>query len=105
MEVGEPEEGFLEGVAPVGAEAEGDVGGGGGVEGVVVGLEVVVHGLHVDGEEGGRGGERRQGAAELGEEGVGEGVEPVVVELGEGRRRRLLAAEQSGFQHRDFLEF
>lgn len=53
MEVTEPEERGLEGVAPLRVKALGDVGGGGLVEGDVVGMEVVVHALDLDGEEGG----------------------------------------------------
>lgn len=62
MEVAEPEEGLLEGIAPVGEEKLSNVVGGGKVEGVVVGLEVVVKHLDVGGKKDGGG--IRDGAAE-----------------------------------------
>lgn len=111
MEVSEPEEGPLDGVAPRGAENLGHVLGGGPVEGLEVGLEVVVDALNLHGEEaGGRNhgaGDprdrrcRRRGPSEGGgagghclpeerEERVLEGPEPLVVEALEGVRRLLL---------------
>lgn len=79
----------------VGVEELGDVvvGGGGEVEGGVVGLEVGVDGVDVGGEVvvGGVGG---HGLAEDGEEGGPEGLDPLGVEVLE-RADGLLAAEES----------
>lgn len=100
VEVAEPEEGFLEGVAPLLGEELGGVGGGGGVEGVVVGLEVLVEHLDVGGENGE--GVAGDGVAEEGEVVVLEGVEPLCVVLLEGPRLLLVATAEEwrhGFQH------
>lgn len=99
MEVAQPEEGPLHGVPPLREEADGDVVGGSLVEGGVVGLEVVVHGLHLDGEEGGADGKGGEAAAELGEEGGGEGGEPVVEEFFEWGGGCFLAPKKGRFQH------
>lgn len=92
MEVSEPEEWLLEGIAPVRVEKLSDVFGGGEVESVVIGLEVAVE--HVD-----VGGELSQvsvahGAAEQRKEVVAEGVDPVGVVVLEVTRR-FLAAKQT----------
>lgn len=106
MEVAEPEEGFLDGRAPVRGEDLGDVMAGGEVEGVVVSLEVGVEGGDVGGEEvGGRdhgaaavgddGGEGGgHGVAEEGEEGGAKGGDPLGVEVFEGAGV-LLASDPS----------
>lgn len=51
MGIAEPEKRLFNWVAPVGEEDLCDVVGGGDVEGLVVGLEVVVEEVDVDGEE------------------------------------------------------
>ena len=104
VEVAEPEEGLLEGVAPVLGEEEGGVGGGGGVEGVVEGVEVLVEHLHVGGEDGG--GVADDGAAEEREEVVLQGAEPLAVVVLEGTRV-LVPVEQwrHRFQHLSFFFF
>lgn len=54
MEITKPEEGFLEGVAPFWEEKLREVVNAGGCRKIkvfVVGLEVVVHGVYVGGEE------------------------------------------------------
>lgn len=92
VHISEPEQRLLKGVAPVGEEKLGDVGGSGEVESVVVGLEVLMQDFNVGGEGGG--GRARNGATEEREEVVFEVVEPfgmVVLE-----RPRILVAVEKG---------
>ncbi|PON53834.1 hypothetical protein PanWU01x14_199960, partial [Parasponia andersonii] len=103
VEVAEPEEGLLEGVAPVGEEELCDaVVLGGEVEGVVVGVEVGADDVDLGGELGYGG--AVDGEAEAWEEAVLEQVEPLRVVLPEWARttRRFFLAKESvyaGFQH------
>lgn len=92
MEIAEPEEGLLEGGTPIRVEKLSDVGGGGEVESIVVGLEMAVDHFDMDGEL------RKEGivhgGSEQRKEGIVEGVEPVGVVILEGTRG-FLAAKQT----------
>lgn len=82
VEVAEPEEGEFHGVAVVGGEEDlRYVGGGGEVQGLVVGFEVVVDDFDVGGEEvgGGGGGCGRHVVAEDWEVDCFQGVDPIGV--------------------------
>ncbi len=52
MEVAKPEERLLEGVSPIREEQLSDIVAGGEVEGLVIGLEVLVEHFDVGGEDG-----------------------------------------------------